>query len=87
MTVSVDGKFLGFSVRGCPQADGGATCRGCFKLPGTDITTEAMTKSVVNGRLNPDKIPCGVLQGSARSGMARLARLIGEAEVNSSKTL
>ncbi|KKU95621.1 MAG: hypothetical protein UY27_C0012G0008 [Candidatus Gottesmanbacteria bacterium GW2011_GWA1_48_13] len=58
-------------VRGCPVADGGGgCCHNCAGgWPGTKITTEAMTRAVNNGGIDPSKLGCGPLEESARQGL------------------
>lgn len=63
-----------FQVPGCPVADGKAgcvvTCAG--RWPGTNVTTEGMTKAVVSGKVIPERFGCGQLEANARYGLAKL---------------
>lgn len=66
-------------VKGCPKADGGSGC--CLFCdggwPGTRIATEAMTRAVRSGRINPNKLGCGPLQERATEGLRMRAILLG----------
>lgn len=60
-------------VQGCPVADGGAACPRCGGgWPGTRITTEAMTKAVAGGNLDPTKLGCQTLIDRATAGIEEL---------------
>lgn len=58
-------------VEGCPVANGrGPCCRNCGGgWPGTKVTTEKLTVSVLSGTINPDKLGCQPLQDRARAGL------------------
>jgi hypothetical protein len=57
-------------VEGCPVASGGREClRGCgghFR-----ITSDALTKATVEGRIDPDKL-CGTLSERVEQAVALL---------------
>lgn len=58
-------------TRGCPAADGQAACwdRCGAGWPGTNITTEAMTKAVSGNGIDPNKLGCQPLQDRAKEGL------------------
>lgn len=58
-------------VEGCPAADGKAACWSFCGggWPGTRVTTEAMTRAVHSGRLDPNKLGCQPLYDRARKAI------------------
>lgn len=59
-------------VQGCPVEDGlsGGCCRNCGGgWPGTQISTEAMTRAVAEGTIDPNKLGCQPLQDRARAAL------------------
>ena len=65
-------KMAGFIVQGCPVGDDRPEClRGCGgRYP---IPTETLTREVVEGRVDPDKL-CGPLAERVLKAQASLAQ-------------
>ena len=75
MSRKVDGRSNnipdGFSVPGCPVADGGRECmRGCGGF--YPISTQKLTELVVAGRFQPQNL-CGQLLDQIHRGQAALS--------------
>ena len=66
-----------FKVDGCPIFEKGCGCgRMCGGgWPGTTVSSEALTKAILNGKLNPDKLGCQPLIDRAKEGMEKLNEL------------
>ena len=65
-----------FFVKGCPVADGKTPCNRCGgNWPGTKITSEKLTKSILSGKINPDKLGCLPLMDNAKHGINLLKEL------------
>jgi hypothetical protein len=68
--------LFNFYVRGCPVADGEIPCNRCGgNWPGTKITTKKLTKSILSGKINPDKLGCLPLIDNAKYGINLLKKL------------
>jgi len=61
------------TVQGCPVADGKSPCHGCGGgWPGTQATSDALTKAAQAGRLLPDSLGCGLLVEGAKRALHEL---------------